>query len=178
MTNGLQLFVSLKDLAGEPVRFDLRASAAQEAELRRRFGLIGLEALQAEGTIYPLQGGTGLHVDGRIRAQVTQNCVVTLEPVEQTVDEKFSLEFGATLDVLDEATGEMVILPDQEQPEPMPADGLDVGELVAEQLALAIDPYPRKQGVDLRAVLRQHGIDPDAGKQSPFAALAALKTKG
>jgi len=134
--------------------------------------------VQADGTIYPLQGGTGLHVDGRIRAQVTQNCVVTLEPVVQTVDEKFSLELGATLDVLDEATGEMVILPDQEQPEPMPAEGLDVGELVAEQLALAIDPYPRKQDADLRAVMRQHGIDPEAGKESPFAALAALKTKG
>lgn len=178
MTNGLQLIVPLKDLAGEPVLFDLRASAADEAELRRRFKLVGLEAVQANGTIYPLQGGAGLLVEGRVHAQVTQNCVVTLEPVVQTVDERFSLEFGATLDVLDEATGEMIILPEQEQPDPMPEGGLNVGELVAEQLALAIDPYPRKADADLQAVLRQLGIDPDAGKTNPFAALAALKTKG
>ncbi len=178
MTNGLQLIVPLKDLTGDPVHFDLRASPVEEHELRRRLGLVGLEALQADGTIYPLQGGTGLHVEGRVRAQVTQNCVVTLEPVLQSVDERFSLEFGATPDVLDEETGEMVILPDQEQPEPMPVEGLNVGELVAEQLALAIDPYPRQQGADLGAVLRQHGIDPDAVKESPFAALAVLKTKG
>lgn len=178
MSNGLQLFVPLKDLAGEPVHFDLRATAAEEAELRHRFSLVGLERVQADGTIYPLQGGTGLHVEGRVRAQVTQNCVVTLDPVVQAVDEKFSLEFGTPLDVLDEATGEMVILPDQELPDPMPADGLNVGELVAEQLALAIDPYPRKQGADLQAVLSEHGIEADAGKINPFAALAALKTKG
>ena len=109
---------------------------------------------------------------------MTQNCVVTLEPVVQIVDQRFSLEFGAASDVLDEETGEMVILPDQEQPDPMPAGGLDVGEMVAEQLALAIDPYPRKPDADLQAVLRQHGIDPDAGKTNPFAALATLKTKG
>lgn len=178
MTNGLQLTIPLKDLTDQPVAFELRASAAEEAELRRRLGLIGLEEVQASGTIIPLRGGAGLHVDGRIRAQVTQNCVVTLDPVVQIIDERFSLEFGAAADIVDEETGEMVILPDQEQPDPMPDGGLNVGELVAEQLALSIDPYPRKADADLQAVLRQHGIDVDAGKESPFAALAALKTKG
>jgi uncharacterized metal-binding protein YceD (DUF177 family) len=178
MTDGLKLVVSLRDLTGEPVDFAVRATAADSEVLRRRFNLVGLEGPQAAGTITPLKDGAGLRVDGRIQARVTQNCVVTLEPVVQEIEESFALEFGAAGDVLDEDSGELVVLPDQEQPDPMPEEGLDVGELVAEQLALAIDPYPRKEGADLQAVLKQHGIDADAGKPNPFAALAALKTKG
>lgn len=178
MTSTLQFVVPLKELTGEPVAFDLQATKAEQDELRRRFGLVALTDLAAEGTIYPLQDGTGLRVEGHLRANVTQNCVVTLEPVDQEIDEDFSLEFGATGDVIEAASGEMVILADQEQPEPMPEHGLDVGGLVAEQLALAIDPYPRKEGADLRQVLDRLGIDAQAGKPNPFAALEALKTKG
>ncbi len=167
----------LKELTGEPVAFDLQASANDLEALRRRFDLVGLAELQARGAIHPLRGGAGLRVEGVLQATVTQKCVVTLEPVVQRIDEPFSLEFGATGDVVDAASGDLVLLPDQEQPEPMPENGLDMGELVAEQLALAIDPYPRKEGADLEQVLRQHGIDAGAGKANPFAALAALKTK-
>lgn len=177
MTQGLHLFVPLKELTGEPVAFDLQASAADLETLRRRFDLVGLADLRATGAIHPLRGGAGLKVEGRLRAEVTQNCVVTLEPVIQRIDEAFALEFGATGDIVDAASGDLVLLPEQEQPEPMPENGLDVGELVAEQLALAIDPYPRKEGADLQSVLRRHGIDQEAGKPNPFAALAALKTK-
>ncbi|MGE0152814.1 MAG: DUF177 domain-containing protein [Reyranellaceae bacterium] len=178
MTGTLQFVVPLKELTGEPVGFDLKATAPEREELRRRFGLVGLEELAADGTIYPLRGGQGLRLEGRLRAAVTQNCVVTLEPVVQRIDEAFAVEFGAAGEVIEAASGEMVLPPDQEQPEPLPENGLDLGALVAEQLALAIDPYPRREGADLEEVLRRHGIDALAGKPNPFAALAALKSKG
>jgi uncharacterized metal-binding protein YceD (DUF177 family) len=178
MTSTLQFVVPLKELTAEPVAFDLQATAAEREELRRRFDLVALKNLAAEGTIYPLQGGTGLRVEGHLKAEATQNCVVTLEPVVQKIDEDFALEFGATGEVIEAASGEMVIVADQEQPEPMPENGLDVGGLVAEHLALAIDPYPRKEGADLRQHLDRLGIDAQAGKPNPFAALEALKTKG
>jgi hypothetical protein len=62
---------------------------------------------------------------------------------------------------------------------------LDVGEIVAEQLALAADPYPRRPGVKLEDVLpkpRNAGKDGSrAGKSDrprhPFAGLAALRDK-
>jgi uncharacterized metal-binding protein YceD (DUF177 family) len=178
MTGNLQLIVPLKDLTDEPVAFDLEATAAEQEELRRRFDLLDLKNLAAEGTIYPLQGGTGLRLEGRLQAEVTQSCVVTLEPVVQKINEAFALDFGSSGDVIDAESGELVIPLDQEQPEPMPENGLDLGGLVAEQLALAIDPYPRKEGADLQEVLTRHGVDAQAGKPNPFAALAALKTKG
>ena len=81
--SNLQFVVPLKDLTAEPVAFDLRATTVEQDELRRRFGLVALEDLAAEGTIYPLQDGAGLRVEGHLQAEVTQNCVVTLEPVVQ-----------------------------------------------------------------------------------------------
>lgn len=178
MASSMHLVIPLKDLAGDPVEFELQANAAELEGLRRRLGLVDLKDVAASGTIYPLNGGQGLRLEGRLGAKVTQNCVVTLEPVVQAIAEDFSIEFGTAGDVIEASSGEMVIAADQEQPEPMPQNALDVGELVAEHLALAIDPYPRKEGADLQEVLRRHGIDAEAGKPNPFAALAALKTKG
>jgi len=178
MSTGLQVTVSLKELGGDPVEFDIAPTPEQLKGLARRFGLRSLDSLHATGQVSELRGGAALRVDGRLQASLTQNCVVTLEPVTQTVDEPFFLEFGDNADVIDAATGELVVAPDQDPPDPMPAGSLDLGEIVCEQLALAIDPYPRKEGADLDTVLRQHGVAADAGKPNPFAALAALKSKG
>ena len=178
MSGGLQLTVSLKELGDDPLGFDIVPTAEELTALVRQLGVRRLEAMRAGGTVALLRGGDALRVEGRLEAQVTQNCVVTLEPVVQSVDERFVLEFGETADVIDVATGELVVVPDQDQPDPMPAGRLNIGELIAEQLALAIDPYPRKEGADLDAVLRQHGLAPADGRENPFAALAALKTKG
>jgi len=178
MNSGLQLTVSLKELGDDPLGFEIVPTAVEMTALARRLGVRQIDAMRAVGTVSLLRGGDALRVEGRLEARVTQNCVVTLEPVMQAVDERFTLEFGETADVIDVASGELVVVPDQDQPDPMPAGRLDIGELVAEQLALVIDPYPRKEGADLDAVLRQHGLAPSDGRENPFAALAALKTKG
>lgn len=178
MGAGLQVIVSLNELGGGPVEFDIVPTPEELKGLARRFNLRSLDSLHASGLVSELRGGAALRVEGRLRASLTQNCVVTLEPVTQTVDEPFCLDFGDNADVIDAATGELVVAPDQDRPDPMPVGGIDLGEIVSEQLALAIDPYPRKEGADLDAVLRQHGISAGDGKPNPFAALAALKSKG
>ena len=178
MSAGLQVTVSLKELGDAPVEFDIVPTPDELKTLARRFGLRSLDSVRANGLVSELRGGAALRVEGRLQASLSQNCVVTLEPVKQTVDEPFCLEFGDNADVIDAATGELVVAPDQDPPDPMPVGRLDLGEIVSEQLALAIDPYPRKEGADLEAVLRQHGVAADAGKPNPFAALAALKSKG
>lgn len=177
MAKGLKLFIFLKDLDIDPVSFDLQATPAELETLRQRLKLVDLADFVASGTATPISGGSAVRIDGRISALATQNCVVTLEPVQQRVNDAFTLNFGETADLIDAATGELVVVSDDDQMDPLPDDAFDMGELVSEQLALAIDPYPRKEGADLETVLRQIGIEPDGGKVSPFAALAALKTK-
>ncbi len=99
---------------------------------------------------------------GHLRAEVMQTCVVSLEDFRATVEEKFSVFFVPS--------GEEAGDDDPAEPDEIiyENDVLDLGEAAAEQLALALDPYPRAPGAELP----DSASDPE---ENPFAALAALK---
>jgi len=175
--SGLHLAVSIADLKEEPSRYHVVATEAERTALAQRFGLRRLAAMEADVTIAQLHGGVAMRVEGRIQADLTQDCVVSLEPVDQHIDDKFTLDFGEPADVVDTETGELLLSADQDDPEPMPHGELDLGELLAEHLALAIDPYPRKPGIALDQVLQTNGITLEGAQQSPFAVLSGLKNK-
>lgn len=157
--------------------FAVAASEAERSALAERFDLDGLDRLEAEGSVeaVPVAGSSPLvEVRGRLRADARQRCVVTLEPVPATLDTEFRRIF--TREPVDEAVGAAEIeidALDDDEPEPLPAGGtLDLGELVAEELAVALDPYPRSPGAD--AVLAGAGAAvpaPDEG--GPLAAALA-----
>lgn len=142
----------------------IEANAAECAALAARFAIPAVERLSAELRLRPEPGGT-VFAEGHLSAEVVQTCVVTLEPVRQAVSEAIALRIlppGA--DPSDDPEG-----PDEIEAE----DGaVDLGEAVAEQLSLALDPYPRAPGAELPAA-----EDGDAVPTGPFAALAALRGK-
>jgi uncharacterized metal-binding protein YceD (DUF177 family) len=115
-----------------------------------------------------------VQVTGRVRGRVGQTCVVTLEPVENDIDEAIDLIFAPpeqipTLAHLIEQAGESdAEIPDP--PEPIMDGIVDLGRLATDALLLGIDPYPRKPG----AVFELPEIPPDP-EDHPFAALKALK---
>ncbi len=140
----------------------LSATPAERAALAARFGIPAVERLVAQVTIRPEPGG-GFRVTGSLAAAVVQSCVVTLEPVPQDVAEPVDLRVlaeGAEFSEDPEAPDEIA----------MEAESFDLGEAIAEQLALALDPYPRAAGAELPEEAR-------AGAATPFAALSALKRK-
>jgi uncharacterized metal-binding protein YceD (DUF177 family) len=141
----------------------LEASEAERAALARRFGILGIESLHAALRLAPEPDGA-VRVDGRLDAAVTQACVVTLEPVAQRVTEEFAIR-------LLPAGCEPADGPDDLDEIQTENDVADLGEVVAEQLALVLDPYPRAPGAELPA----EASDETAGA---FAALAALRRKG
>lgn len=161
----------------------VKADSNELAALTRRFGLLALTQLQGAVRLTPFGGkngeGRGIEVSGRFEAQVQQPCVVTLDPVDAALVETFTVRYVPE-EVLSEnlgPDGELVIEDaNEESLEPLEGaleDGkVDIGEMVAQHLALALDPYPRKSGAGLVA-------DDDAQAQekreNPFAALAKLK---
>ena len=157
---------ALDSLGHDAVTRRLEATPAERALLASRFGLLALDRLEAEVTLRWTAGGV-LRLDGRLRAAATQRCVVSLEPVPQSIDEPFSLRYSrhAEAEGGDPESGF-----DPDAPEPLPAEGLDLGEEVAQALSLALDPYPRAPG----ARLATDGEDEPKGA---FAALRALKPK-
>jgi uncharacterized metal-binding protein YceD (DUF177 family) len=145
----------------------IEADEGECAALAQRLGLQGLSGFVADLTVDRLAGGEILAA-GRVVADAVQTCVVTLEPVPAHVDEAFEVRF-TTRDEIEPR--ERDIGPDDEEPpELLAGDALDLGELAAQQLALALDPWPRLPDAELPAEAR-----PDPARDGPFAALAALR---
>jgi uncharacterized metal-binding protein YceD (DUF177 family) len=170
---------AVERLPADGARFAFQASEAERDALARRFDLAALDRLEASGTISPSppEAPGGVEVEGRLVGELSQRCVVTFEPVPERVDVAFRRVFAPEAEVAAGAGGEADVELDPDEPEPLPAGGvLDVGELVAEELAVSLDPHPRSPAAD--AVLAEHAPPPpgDGEGARPFAALAGLRS--
>lgn len=153
--------------AGE-TRRSITAEAAERAALAARFGLLALDRLDAEVRLTPLTGGL-IRLSASFTADVVQSCVITLDPVPARIEETFTLLFGVVTparEVMLDGEGEVV--------EPIPDGVIDLGEVVAQQLSLALDPFPRTP----EAGLPEAGEGPAPGRPSPFAALEKWRKSG
>ena len=158
--------VRLDEVPETGLRRELTADAAIRRSLALAAGVDELPRLQASFEIVR-QGRDGLRVTGHVSATVRQSCVVTLEPVDNEVEETVDLTFAPGAGQA--ATGEEEIA--RELPEPLVNGTVDLGAIATEFLVLGIDPYPRKAGAVFAA--------PETAEaaEHPFAALAALKKR-
>lgn len=133
--------------------------------------LAGLDALPRLEAIFDLtpHGRGGLHVVGRVSATVGQTCVVTLEPIENEIDEPIDVVFTPDAAPPRGAAGDEFEAASDDVPEPMVGGSVDLGAIATEFLLLAIDPYPRKPGAEFQPPVTE---DDSA---HPFAPLSALK---
>lgn len=155
---------------GDGKRVDYVADEAARAAIAERLGLLGLDRLEA--TLTFRREGERVRAEGRLRALVAQACVATGQAVPATIDQGIALHF------LPEPAG----TPDEEIE--LSAEDLDVifhdgreidlAAAVADELSLALDPYPRSAGAE--DALREAGVLSEE-LAGPFAALAALKGK-
>ncbi|WP_300780154.1 DUF177 domain-containing protein [Enhydrobacter sp.] len=181
MKSELERVVDLDRMGPAGTALDIVASDGERAALVRRFGFLGLPAFSARATVDRRPGGQ-IVVEGRLRGKIVQACILTLDPVTQDLDETFRIVFKQGLaEERDPESGEAVLSAQTDAPEPLTGNLLDVGEIVAEQLSLAADPYPRRAGAKLEDVLprSRHGGRPSRAEQKrhPFAGLAALRDK-
>ena len=164
----------LERLSGGDIGCEISANAQERAALARRFDLVALDRLTAELRVTRAGARGPIRVSGHLEAEVTQTCVVSLEPVRNRVEEDFSQLY--TLDPAAAEAREVAVEPDQDETtlEPLGPEGLDLGEAVAQQLALALDPYPRAPGAKPPVDLAEPEAETPA--ERPFDALRALKS--
>jgi len=160
-------------LGSVPVVETIQANQEECVRLAKRLGLVALKQLAASLRIERERGGVLIHVSGRLEADVVQTCVVTLEPFPSHVEDSFSVDF-TTDPTLGQNDSEVTIDLDDDPPEAIKGGVIDAGELTAQFLALALDPYPRAPG----AALEKVGADRDGAAPLPFAALGKLKLSG
>lgn len=151
------------------------ADEGERAALVRRFDLIALDALTA--TLSVAVEGNAILVNGTMTARAVQSCVATAEPVSAEVAAPIAIKLvpAVELIVLPKGEGaEAEVELDGEDLDVVDYDGasIDLGEIVAQSLALALDPWPRHADAD--AILRAAGVKSEE-EAGAFGALAGLR---
>jgi uncharacterized metal-binding protein YceD (DUF177 family) len=153
--------VALDRIGARGLDLALEATAEECAAVAERLLVVGIRSLRCAFALAPRTGGM-VEARGHLQARVVQTCVVSLDEFEASVDEVFSLRFvpeGTETDDPD---------PETEDEVPYAGDVLDLGEAAVEQLALTLDPYPRKPDAELP-------VGDDDAPAHPFAGLASLR---
>lgn len=170
MTPEFSRIFRLDELGGVPRAVSIAAEEGERGALAARFELNGIERLEAHAEL--TRDGDVVTAAGKLEAAVTQACVASGDPVPARIIEDFALRF---VPAGPEPKAEEVELDESDLDEiDYEGNAIDLGEAVAQTMALALDPFPRAAGADEK--LRKAGVlgEEDAG---PFAALKALKDK-
>jgi Large ribosomal RNA subunit accumulation protein YceD len=166
--------VRIDALPKEGQTITIEASAPERDALARLYDLPAIAALTATLRVEPAGRG-GARVTGVVRGELTQICVVTVEPFAATVEEAVDVRFAPETeeDSARRPARETLTLSlaDEDDPDPVIDGRIDLGALAAEFFALGLDPYPRKPGAEFVAPADSNAPD------SPFAALAARQAK-
>jgi hypothetical protein len=147
----------------------LDADPAARAAIAKALDIESLESLEAD---VALSGWLdGVEIAGGWRARIVQICGVSLDPFETVLQGRFTVHAvpPGSRNAPAESVGEVVIDPEAEDPpDVLETDSIDVGAYVIEHLALEIDPFPRKPGVEFEAPV-------GPAVSSPFDVLRGLK---
>lgn len=155
----------------KPTRFAYAPEPADREALARDLGLLALRKLEFLGQIAPA-GRDEMILTGTLTAEADQACIVTLAPVRSRISEDVRRRYVAGLEMPE---GDEAEMPEDETVDPMP-EVIDIAEIAAEALMLALPLYPRATGAELGSVVHAaDGVAPlsDADLK-PFAGLAGL----
>jgi uncharacterized metal-binding protein YceD (DUF177 family) len=154
----------------------IAATPTERDALAVRFGLLALDRLEAALHVLKSADSATVRVTGTLAAEATQACVVTLEPVKTAINAEVALAYGGGVPPEE---GEIDLSSASEDPpEPIVGGIIDLGEAVAELMALELDPFPRAPGAKFPGFSSTlAGSVSDAPGANPFAALAKLKSK-
>lgn len=155
--------IALDRVGPHGTAYDIEAGPQELAAVAARLGVPSVRHIDCSFRLRRL-GGSLIEAEGVLHAAVEQVCVVTLEPFVQDLRDEFTVHFVPAGTEDDD--------PEPDSVDQIPYEGsvIDLGEAAVEQLALSLDPYPRRDGATL---------DADAGDApaGPFAALSALRDR-
>ena len=137
------------------------AEPAEEKIIASFLGLVALDALTGSAWLKRLPDGKTVALRVILKADVIQSCVITLEPVRSRIEHSFSRLF-APADVIGSSvpgeSGELEVeVEGEDPPDELTDDYVDIGAAITEELALTLNPYPRKQGTVFEAEADQDG---------------------
>lgn len=169
------------DLPASGRALKIEATAEERRAIADAYGVAKIESFRAELLLQP-RSGDGVRLSGRLQVTLTQTCVVSLRPVAASIDESFERVF-LPAERIAPARAErrgggkpkpefIVELEEEEPPEPLHGDRIDVAAVLMEEFALALDPYPRHPDAVLE---EEKGAGDRHREDSPFAVLRGAR---
>ena len=159
--------VAVEDIPETGLHLAIDAPENTRTEVAALAGVRDVPQLSAEFDL--MRKGAGVHVAGRVAARVGQTCVVTLDPIENAIEEVIDVDFAPSTGGEVSKGQRKREVGNEEIPEPLIEGSLDLGALATEFLILGIDPYPRKPDAEFAAPAENDT------SERPFAALKSLK---
>jgi uncharacterized metal-binding protein YceD (DUF177 family) len=179
--------VLVEDITKKPEDIDLTPSQDEVDNICGRLELKGLDILKAKVSVKRKDDGCTIYAKGSFSVEVTQECVVSLEPVSEKLNETFeayylddtkvkSFESAKRLKQVnmdEEASGlsERRMPELHEEPELIRDGKINIGELLIQSISLSLNPYPRKGSEDEESKPQGDQVIYEDKKESPFAVL-------
>lgn len=159
----------VREFFGPPIDVVREANAAERSAVAAHLELLSCDSLSVRYSLRPLDKGRAA-LAGELQADITQTCVVTLEPIASRLGATFALELwpASDLPTSDSVSLDVAV---EDEPEAIENGKIDVGRVVIEQMADRIDAYPRKPGTNFSWTDEKAAA---ADSDSPFAKLKHL----
>ena len=116
-----------------PTQYVLEASNKELSALAKRFQVEKIHFLKADLTVYPSEI---VRIVGKVEALTRRECVISLEKFDEKMAEDFEVLYA---DNPPADSDEIIDTIDKGR--------IHLGEIVAEQYGLALNPFPKKPGV-------------------------------
>lgn len=161
----------------KPTAFTLTPDAQACTALAEQMDIVAVRKLRFTGILTP-EGKRDWRLDATLGATVVQPCVVTLAPVTTRIETTLTRRYLDNMPDLASLPEDELEMPEDDTVEPL-HERLDLGEVMAEALALALPDYPRADEANLgEAVFAAPGVTPMSDLDAkPLAGLAALRDK-
>ena len=173
----------------DPKKIVLEANKEECAALAARLDLISIESISASLRVARTGRGPVFRVKGVLVANVVQRCVASLDPLVAHVDEQVEFRYGPAGGPAGKSASDLdlsIEFDDQDPPEPMTGDLIELGEPIAQFLSLALDPYPQLPNLDKDGWSQDEAgseaanaasLSNDPERENPFEILATLMDK-
>lgn len=152
-----------------------RTAFAEDMEVR------AVNQINANLIVKPIREGRGISVIGEIRAEILQNCVVTLNPVQENVQEKLHLRYLQEADMpvpVTEEEGAFINIRDSDfDIEPLVNKEVNLYEIIRETLLLNLTPFPKSKEAETADFNRAPPEEESISVNRPFEILAEYKEK-
>jgi hypothetical protein len=173
--------IGLEGLTFNAKEFEFEASDDECRALAERFGILAIHSIKVTGALGRVPGSGDIELCGHVQAVLEQNCSITLGPIEEEVETSFEIRFSDQINH-DRPLGEADEWLEDCSFEPKPVGPVDVGEIAAQYLSMAMSPFPRTPGatLDISALKGVDIISEEAARETrlPFSQLKKIKDGG